>query len=178
MPLLSSLCAPTPSAHCLTGIARLVHVFDLNLTTQILIFPCWTCSLSSTKQFGYPPKILSHVRKIQRWLRILGLCPNCLMAYTEQVWHGKTKIWVVGSRSFTWTSPAMPVNRSLLNLGQYLRGSWNYDLLLWQKEHHGWTLTKFPTLKKLLLWLCSLFMAYIATSRAQNSCPLSRLCFI
>ncbi len=24
-----------------TGIARLVHVFVLNLTTQILIFPCW-----------------------------------------------------------------------------------------------------------------------------------------
>ncbi len=24
----------------LTGIARLVDVFDLNLTTQILIFPC------------------------------------------------------------------------------------------------------------------------------------------
>ena len=24
----------------LTGIARLVHVFDLDLTTQILIFPC------------------------------------------------------------------------------------------------------------------------------------------
>ncbi len=24
----------------LTGIARLVHVFDLNLTTQILIFQC------------------------------------------------------------------------------------------------------------------------------------------
>ncbi len=24
----------------LTGIARLIHVFDLNLTTQILIFPC------------------------------------------------------------------------------------------------------------------------------------------
>ena len=26
--------------HILTGIARLVHAFDLNLTTQILIFPC------------------------------------------------------------------------------------------------------------------------------------------
>ena len=33
----------------LTGIARLVHVFDLNLTTQILIFPCKTCSVSATK---------------------------------------------------------------------------------------------------------------------------------
>ena len=44
-----------------TGIARLVHVSDLNLTTQILIFPCLTCSVYATKQFGYPPKILCHV---------------------------------------------------------------------------------------------------------------------
>ncbi len=42
----------------LTGIARLVHVNDLNLTTQILTFPCETCSVYATKQFGYPPKIL------------------------------------------------------------------------------------------------------------------------
>ncbi len=41
----------------LTGIARLIHVFDLNLTTQNFIFPCGTCSVSTMKQFGYPPKI-------------------------------------------------------------------------------------------------------------------------
>ncbi len=64
----------------LTGIARLVHVNDLNLTTQILTFPCQTCSVYAMKQFGYPLKV------------------------------EKVKIWVVRLRSFTWTSLAMPVN--------------------------------------------------------------------
>ncbi len=41
--------------------------------------------------------------------KILGGYPNCFVAYTEQVWHGKVKIWVVRFRSFTWTSLAMPV---------------------------------------------------------------------
>ncbi len=50
----------------------------------------------------------------QRWRKILGLCPNCFMAYTKQVWHGKTKIWVTTLRSFTWTSPAMLVNKERL----------------------------------------------------------------
>ena len=36
----------------LTSIAGLVHVFDLDLTIQILIFPCQTCLVYATKQFG------------------------------------------------------------------------------------------------------------------------------
>ncbi len=36
----------------LTGIARLVHVNDLNLMTQILTFPCQTCSVYARKKFG------------------------------------------------------------------------------------------------------------------------------
>ena len=40
----------------LTSIAGLVHVSDLDLTTQILIFPCQTCQVYATKQFGSPPK--------------------------------------------------------------------------------------------------------------------------
>ncbi len=47
----------------LTGIAGLVHVKDLNLMTQILIFPCQTCSVYAMKQFGYPPKIFHTNRK-------------------------------------------------------------------------------------------------------------------
>ncbi len=43
---------------------------------------------------------------------LFGIC--LFMAYTGQVWHGETKIWVVRSRSFTWTSPAMLVNRTKL----------------------------------------------------------------
>ncbi len=31
------------------------------------------------------------------------------LAHNEQVWHGETKIWVVRSTAFTWTSPAMLV---------------------------------------------------------------------
>ena len=34
--------------------------------------------------------------------------------WTEQVWHRKIKIWVVRSRSDTWTSPAMLV-KSFIN---------------------------------------------------------------
>ena len=45
----------------LTSIAGLVHVSDLKLTTQILIFLCQTCSVYATKQFGYPSKILHHL---------------------------------------------------------------------------------------------------------------------
>ncbi len=66
----------------LTSIAGLIHVNDVDLTTQILVSPCDTCSVCAI---------------------------NFFMAHTEQVWHGETKIWVVRSRSFTWTSPAMLV---------------------------------------------------------------------
>ena len=41
---------------------------------------------------------------------ILDAHPNCYVAYTKWVRHGKTKIFVVRLRSFTWTSPAMLVN--------------------------------------------------------------------
>ena len=71
----------------LTSIARLVHVNDLNLTTQILVPPCYICSVYAIKEFGF-------------------------MAYTEQMWHGETKIRVIRLRLFTWTSPAMLVNSS------------------------------------------------------------------
>ena len=37
----------------LTSIAGLVHVNDLNLTTQILVSPCHTCSVYAIKKFGY-----------------------------------------------------------------------------------------------------------------------------
>ncbi len=37
----------------LTSIAGLVHVNDLNLRTQILVFPCHTCWVYASKQFGY-----------------------------------------------------------------------------------------------------------------------------
>ncbi len=42
-------------------------------------------------------------------LDLFGIFPNFFMAYTDQVWHGDTKIWVVRSRLFTWTCPAMLV---------------------------------------------------------------------
>ncbi len=45
----------------LTSIARLVHVHDLNLTTQILVPPCQTWSVYAIKEFGYPPKIFRHL---------------------------------------------------------------------------------------------------------------------
>ncbi len=45
----------------LTSIAGLVHVNDLDLTTQILVFPCQTCSVYAIKQFGHKPKILNHL---------------------------------------------------------------------------------------------------------------------
>ncbi len=35
--------------------AGLVHV---NLVTQILVFPCQTCSAYALKKFRYPPKLL------------------------------------------------------------------------------------------------------------------------
>ncbi len=58
---------------------------------------------------------LSTHRKVQRWRKILRENPNFFMAHTEQMWHGETKIWVVRSRSFTWTSPAMLVKVYGLN---------------------------------------------------------------
>ncbi len=45
----------------LTSIAGLIHVNDLNLTTQILVFPCQTCSVYAMKQFGHKPKIFRHL---------------------------------------------------------------------------------------------------------------------
>ncbi len=45
----------------LTSIAGLVHVNDLNLTTQILVPPCYTCLIYAIKVFGYPPKIFHHL---------------------------------------------------------------------------------------------------------------------
>ncbi len=131
----------------LTSIAGHVHVNDLDLTTQILVSPCHTCSVYAIKKFGFPCKILRHLwiflwvlkvfflihtilppskvigflfidndlhlkslsvdkrpitlkggqivwirkktlsthRKIKTWRRILGGCPNCFMADTEQV---------------------------------------------------------------------------------------------
>ncbi len=77
-------------------------------------------------------RTLSTHRKIQRLRKILGLCSNCFMAYTEQVWHGKTKIWVVRLRSFTWTSPAMLVKKPVL-LIQALPFSWNWH---WKDMGH------------------------------------------
>ena len=47
--------------HVLTSIAGLVHVNDLNLTTQILVFPCQTCLVYAMKQFGHKPKIFRHL---------------------------------------------------------------------------------------------------------------------
>ncbi len=44
-----------------------------------------------------------------------------IMAYPKQVWHGKTKIWVVRLMSFTWTSPAMLVKGT----------GWISDIFLW-----------------------------------------------
>ncbi len=60
-------------------------------------------------------KTLSTHRKIQRWHKILRGNPNLFMAYTGQVWHGETKIWVIRSRSFTWTSHSMPVKSPTLD---------------------------------------------------------------
>ncbi len=70
-------------------------------------------------------KTLSTHRKIQRWDKNLRGNPNLFMAYTGQVWHGETKIWVVRSRSFTWTSPAMLVNKVNIfaTIGQIHTGS-------------------------------------------------------
>ncbi len=75
----------------LTSIARLIHVNDLDLTTEILVSPCHTCSVHAINKFGFP---------------------NRFVAYTEQVYHGKIKIWVVRLRSNIWTSLAMPVKQT------------------------------------------------------------------
>ena len=45
----------------LTSIAGLVHVNDLNLTTNILVFPCQTCSVYAMKQFEHKPKIFRNL---------------------------------------------------------------------------------------------------------------------
>ena len=50
---LSTLNVNTISTHSLTSIAGLVHVNDLNLTTQILVSPCHTCSVYAIKKFGF-----------------------------------------------------------------------------------------------------------------------------
>ena len=63
--LLPSLGPPPPAI--LTGIARLVHVFDLNLTTHVR--PVW-CMLRSS---------------LGTQLRFLHGNPNLFMAYTELV---------------------------------------------------------------------------------------------
>ncbi len=47
--------------HWLTSIAGLVHVNDLNLTTQILVSPCHTCPVYAIKEFGFPCKIYRHL---------------------------------------------------------------------------------------------------------------------
>ena len=39
--------------HLLTSIAGLVHVNDHNLTTQILVFPCQTCSVYAMMSSSY-----------------------------------------------------------------------------------------------------------------------------
>ncbi len=45
----------------LTSIAGLVHVNDLDLTTEILVSSCHICSVYAIKEFGYPPKIFRHL---------------------------------------------------------------------------------------------------------------------
>ncbi len=49
------------SNYRLTSIAGLVHVNDLDLTTQILVSPCHTCSVCAIKKFQFPHKILRHL---------------------------------------------------------------------------------------------------------------------
>ena len=49
---------------------RAGHVNDLNITTQILVFPCHTCWVCATKQFGYPPKIFRHLWIFLRVLKV------------------------------------------------------------------------------------------------------------
>ncbi len=41
----------------LTGIEWLIHVNDLDLTTQILVSPCHTCSVYAINKFGFPRSI-------------------------------------------------------------------------------------------------------------------------
>ena len=56
----------------LTSIAGLVHVNDLNCTTQILVFPCQTCSVYALKQFGHKPKMSSFFLKVNQHYIIIG----------------------------------------------------------------------------------------------------------
>ncbi len=46
-----------PDVVALTSIAGLVHVNDLDLTTQILVSPCHTCPVYAINMFGFPRKI-------------------------------------------------------------------------------------------------------------------------
>ncbi len=76
----------------LTSIAGLVHVNDLNLTTQILVPPCHICSVYAIKEFGYPPKT-KLLYDIYR---------------TDVTWRDQNLGLKV--ESLTCTSPAMLVN--------------------------------------------------------------------
>ncbi len=89
----------------------------------------WRLTIRKKLSFFCIVQVKGIHRKIQRWRKILRVNPNLFMAYTEQMWHGETKIWVVRSRSFTWTSPAMLVkqndlaNQGLVNEGKPLTES-------------------------------------------------------
>ena len=48
----------------LTSIAGLVHVNDLDLTTQILISSCHICSVYAIKKFGLPNFFMAHTEQV------------------------------------------------------------------------------------------------------------------
>ncbi len=55
----------------LTSIAGLVHVNDLDLTTQILVSSCHICSVYAIKEFGYPqknPEVAENLRWVPKLL--------------------------------------------------------------------------------------------------------------
>ncbi len=114
----------------LTSIARLVHVFDLDLTTQIF------------------------------------------MAYAEQVWHGETKIWVVRSRSFTWTSPAMLVK----SISPIMR-NFTFDARLRQCPSLFHTATVKPKIRgRSLLYRTPLICFWFLSKKSAKSTIYLRTC--
>ena len=125
----------------------MLHYYSHRFSSFCLAFPGWGPKLQlATMQMcwrSYLHIILSILCSLTMYLTsIAGLvhvndldlptqilvspCHTCSV-YTEQVWHGETKIWVGRSRSFTWTSPAMLV-KYIVREHKIDRIMWRYDL--------------------------------------------------
>ncbi len=62
---------------------------DLNLTTQILVFPCQTYSVYITKQFGYQPKIFRHLSGLVRLTPLSDISKIRQTWFIRHVWRDR-----------------------------------------------------------------------------------------